>query len=173
MGWKSDLNGGRREDAGPDRRATSGPDAPGSEPLAFTEGQRRHLEIAFRSLLAGAQETRAKLRSLASIASETPGWVQAVAAEIDQVIVQTRRAATTLELSLDSRETPLQRELAAWASTSWSMILGCRPSALHSFGSVDSRLAEALGPVVDGMATRLLHIRHLAEAATDADPDSG
>jgi len=173
MGWNPWQNGRSRDDAGPDRRATDGPDAPDSESLVFTEGQRRHLEIAFRSLLTGAQETQARLRRHADIADEPRGWVQAVAAEIDQLIVQTRQAATTLELSLDRRETRLQRELAAWASTSWTTILGCRPTALRGHGSIDARVAQALGPVVDGLAARLLRIQHLAEAATDPDPHRG
>jgi hypothetical protein len=139
----------------------------------FTEGQRRHLETAFRSLLASAQEAQAKLQNLATISGEPPGWTQEVAAEIDRLILQAQRAAANLELSLDRNEIPLQRELAAWASTSWSMILGCRPSALRGYGAVDARLAQALGPVVDGMAARVLHIEHLAEAVTDPDPRDG
>jgi hypothetical protein len=83
----------------------------------FTEGQRRHLETAFRSLLASAQEAQAKLQNLATISGEPPGWTQEVAAEIDRLILQAQRAAANLELSLDRNEIPLQRELAAWAST--------------------------------------------------------
>ena len=173
MGWNRWLKERRSDNDSPSPRPVTWPDAPDSESLVFTEGQRRHLETAFRSLLAGAQEARARLQNLATIAGEPPGWAQEVAAEIDRLILQARRAATTLDLQLDRNEIPLQRELAAWASTSWSIILGCRPSALRGYGSVDARLAQSLGPMVEEMAARLLHIQRLAEAASDPDPHGG
>jgi hypothetical protein len=167
MGWNRWLKGRRANDAGRDQRATPVPDAPDSESLVFTEGQRRHLEIALRSLLTGAQETQARIRGRAAIAGEPPGLVQAIAAEIDRLIVETRRAATTLGLPLDTPTVLWQRELAAWAATSWSMILDCRPAALRGYGSVDARLARAVGPVVDRLAAQLLRVERMAEAVTD------
>lgn len=141
--------------------------------MVLTKAQRRHLEIAFRSLLTGARETQAKIRELASDAGEPPRSVEAVATEIDRLIVETRRAATALGLSVDPRNMPWQRVLAAWASTSWSMILDCRPSALRGYGSVDARLARELGPVIERIAARLLNIERMAEAAPDPDQQHG
>jgi hypothetical protein len=173
MGWNRWLKGRRADQAGPDPRATAVPDAPDSESLVFTEGQRRHLEIAFRNLLTGAQETQASIRGRGASAGEPPGLVQAIAVEIDRLIVETRRAATTLGLPLDTPKKLWQRELAAWAATSWSMILDCRPAALRGYGSVDARLARAVGPLVDRIAAQLLRVERMAEAVPDLHEHDG
>jgi hypothetical protein len=172
MGWNPWLKGRQRDQADPDPEAAP-PDARGSESLEYTEGQRRHVEIAFRSLLTGAHETQARMREIAAMAGEDSARVQAVATEIDRLIAETRRATTTLELSLDTTKVPWHRELAAWAATSWSMILDCRPSTLRGYGPLDARLARAIEPVVDGIAARLLRIERMAEAAEDPDRHRG
>lgn len=147
----------------PEREASS------PRSVVFTEGQRRHLEIAFRSLLTSGRDAQTRIRRRASECGEPPGSIEAIATEIDELIVDTRRAATAFELSIDTERIPWHRDVAAWASTSWSMILDCRPSALRGYGPVDAHLTRALGPVVDGLAARLMRIGRMAEGAQDAD----
>jgi len=43
-------------------------------------------------------------------------------------------------------------------------VLNSRPSALRGYGEVDATTADALAPVVDGLAARLLHLKALTES---------
>lgn len=173
MGWKLRLRRRRPEDSGPSPDARRESEAPLSGAISLTEGQRRHLEIAFRSLLTEAEETRARLLGLNRDGTDPPRWVREVANELEPLMRDIQRAATALELSLDRDEIPLHREVAAWASASWSLILDCRPAALRGYGPVDEYVARLLAPAIKRMAARLMHIQSVTEAGAADNDDVG
>jgi hypothetical protein len=133
--------------------------------VRFTDAQRRHLELMLGRL---ARETRERLDRWDETGVHDAGGPELRAALRD-VLESAERAAERLGIPLVEPREDARRTLGAWSSAWWASVLNSRPLALRGYGEVDATLAEAVAPVVDGLAARLLHLKALAEQDGDAE----
>lgn len=134
--------------------------------VRLTEGQRRRLQVVFRSLLAEARELLDWCAQPAERRDNPrPDWISAVADELVVLIDRVRQTAATLDIPVETLEISPEHHVAGWSATWWSAILDCRPSALRAYGAVDSEVRRVLEPAVAEMAKRLLRMKSVAEKA--------
>ncbi len=131
--------------------------------VKFTEAQRRHLELMLSRLV---RETMERLDHWEETGVRDPGG-EVLRAALRDVLAETQSAADRLGIRIVEYPNNPRRTLGAWSSAWWSSVLNSRPSALRGYGEVDATTADAVAPVVDGLAARLLHLKALTEAACD------
>ncbi len=134
-------------------------------PLEMTEGQRRHVRLVLEGLVRAGEERLARWAETGLPGPEG----EAAREELEEVVRSAREAAKEiLDEPITVTAPDPARSLATWASAWWSTVLDCRPGALKAYGDVDAAAAEALTPVVEELAERLLRLKARAE-----DPASG
>lgn len=128
--------------------------------LRLTEGQRRHIRLALEGLVRGAEERLALWPRTGLQGDEG----EAARAALEGMLRSAREAAAAVLGEPLAVTTPdPARSLASWATAWWSTVLNCRPAALQAYGDIEAETAEALAPVIEDLADRLLRLRTVAE----------
>ncbi|MGD8276600.1 MAG: hypothetical protein PVH00_01180 [Gemmatimonadota bacterium] len=128
--------------------------------MRFTEAQRRHLELMLSRLV---RETQERLEHWDETGVHDAGG-EVLRLALRDVLAEAVRAADRLGIEIVEYPNDPRRTLGAWSSAWWSSVLNSRPSALRGYGEVDATTADAVAPVVDSLAARLLHLKAMTEA---------
>jgi len=132
--------------------------------MRFTEAQRRHLELMLSRLV---RETQERLEHWDETGVHDAGG-DALRTALGEILAEAERAADRLGIRIVEYPNDPRRTLGAWSSAWWSSVLNSRPSALRGYGEVDATMADAVAPVVERLAARLLHLKAMTETEGDA-----
>lgn len=141
--------------------------------MRFTDSQRRHVALVLGGLV---RETRAYLDDWERVGIRGPDG-PTVRLALEHLLRDAETAADHLGIRLVEPTRDPRRGLSTWSTGWWSAVLDCRPSALRAYGEVDGATADAVAPVVEALAERLLRVEVLAREAgparRDASSDAG